>query len=192
MKRIFIAIKIEADQRLLEMISSFKKGLKEDSVKWTEPENLHITLAFLGDTHEGKINSISSMLTEKCSGSGKFDMVLKGAGLFKNIKDPRIIWTAIEPSGKLTDLYSSVMGGLKDLDINIEERHFKPHLTLGRVRSIKNTEILKSLIAMYQDTEIQKTEVSEVILYESILKQSGAVYKVIAKCSLDQRSVSLF
>ena len=184
MKRIFIAIRIEAQERLIEMISSLKRGLKEENIRWTDLDNLHITLAFIGDMDENKIGSVSSMLTEKCSGSAPFNLVLRGAGLFRNMNDPRVIWTGIEPSGMLIHLNSSIMDGLNDIHINIEKRPFTPHLTLGRVKNIKNREMLKSLIAGYENAEIQKMEVSAVILYESILKQSGAIYKIITRSSL--------
>jgi 2'-5' RNA ligase len=184
MKRIFIAVKIEAGETLIKMISSFRDGLKNENIKWIAPDNLHITLAFLGDTQEDKIKAIITILKEICERSVEFEIEIKGTGVFKNIKDPRVIWTGIEPSEKLIQLHHMIRIGLKDTAINIEDRHFKPHLTLGRIRNLTDIRALNTHIAEYQNREIQKVPVSDVILYESILHHSGPVYTPIIKVDL--------
>jgi 2'-5' RNA ligase len=185
MKRIFIALKVETGETLLTMIYSLKSGLSKDIIKWVNPDNIHITLSFLGDTEERKIKSISSMLNEKCKGSGKFELIIKGSGVFRNLSDPRIIWTGIEPSEKLMNLYEIIMNGLEGLDIKLEDRPFKPHLTIGRIKHLNDKEALKALIEQFQYSEIQIIPVNEVILYESILLQSGPVYKPLEKFNLE-------
>lgn len=187
MKRVFIAVKIDPGATLMEMISDFRTVLKDERIKWTETENFHITLAFLGDTEEEKIKDVAGMLKEICSGKGDFEMVIKGAGVFRNLKDPRIIWTGIEHSENLVKLFESVKLGLLNTGITLEERPFNPHLTLGRIKSIKNYDSLKSLIAGYVNTELQKQPVKEVILYESLLFHSGPVYKPLRKFVLTDK-----
>lgn len=184
MKRIFIAVKIDRGDTLINMISDFRTTLKDEKIKWTETENFHITLAFLGDTEEDKIKAVGKMLRGVCVGSGDFEIVIKGAGVFKNLKDPHIIWTGIEPLDKLSKLHESIKFGLKETGITIEERTFSPHLTLGRIKSINNNDTLKSLIIRYMNTELQIQPVSEVILFESVLFNSGPVYKPIEKFAL--------
>ena len=185
MKRIFIAFKVEAGVTLLGMFSDLKSGLQNDNIKWTSIDNIHITLAFLGDTQENLINDISIMLAEKCGGNGKFSLTLKGCGLFRNFSDPRIIWTGIEPSDRLIQLNKSIMDGLKVLNIKMEDRPYNPHLTLGRIKHLNDKDLLKSLIDRFQNTELQAVSLSEVILYESILLQSGPIYKPLAKFTLE-------
>jgi len=184
MRRIFIALKVEPSDKLLSIISSLKKELCKDSIKWTNPANIHVTLAFLGDTEENMINNVRLMLKEKCEGTGKFELVLKGTGLFRNLSDPRIIWTGLVPSEKLVQLNEIVMNGLKEVNIKLEERPYNPHLTIGRIKHINNKEVLKSLIEKFQNSEIQVVPVDEILLYESILLQSGPVYKPIASFRL--------
>jgi 2'-5' RNA ligase len=86
MKRIFIAVKIDPGETLLNVISSFKTGLKDEQIKWTESENFHITLAFLGDTEDAKVKAIYNMLRPTCEGFGEFEIMIKGAGVFKNFR----------------------------------------------------------------------------------------------------------
>ena len=185
MKRIFIAIKIEAGDSLLKMISSYRTSLNKDQIKWTDTAKIHITIAFLGNTEDKTINAIISMMEEKCKGFSQFELILKGSGIFRNINDPRIIWTGIEPSEKLCQLNNLIMSGLKELKIKIENRPYKPHLTIGRIKHLNNVESLIALIEEYQNYEIQLVPVNKVILYESILLSAGPVYKPLIKVNLE-------
>ena len=180
MKWIFIAIKAEAGETLFKMVSSLKSGLVNESIRWTSLNNIHITLAFLGDTEENMIKMISSKLKGSCEGSGKFELTIRGTGVFKNLSDPRIIWAGIEPSEKLIQLYSTIIDGLNEAGIKMEQRPFKPHLTLGRIKYLNDKLSLKNLLDIYQNAEIQKVPVNEVIIYESILKPTGPIYKPVA------------
>jgi RNA 2',3'-cyclic 3'-phosphodiesterase len=184
MKRIFVAIKVDAGQELLKMIAFLKEELGGDLIKWTHIGNIHVTLVFLGDTDENKIAGISAMLAGICRGYGAFQLNLKGCGIFKNIRDPRIIWTGIRPSDKLSALNDSITSGLRDLKIDIEDRPYNPHLTIGRIKKIHDSELLGSLMNKYQNREIQIVQVNEIILFESILLPAGPQYKPLAKFSL--------
>ncbi|HUX58809.1 MAG TPA: RNA 2',3'-cyclic phosphodiesterase [Bacteroidales bacterium] len=184
MKRIFIALKIDPEVPLLKIISSLKSDLIIEKIKWTSIDNIHITLAFPGNTEEKDIEIIKAMLTEKCEGFGKFELIIKGAGVFKNLSDPRVIWVGIELSEKLFQLNNVIIKGLRDAGSNIEYRPFKPHLTIGRIKYINNKTALKTYTDKYQNTEIQRFQVKEVILYESILKQTGPVYNPICNFKL--------
>lgn len=184
MRRIFIAIKVEAGEPLLNIISSLKSGLIKDTIKWTSIDNIHITLVFLGDTEDDMIENVRLMLKEKCKGSGKFDLYLKGCGIFRSINDPRIIWTGVETSDSLVTLNESVQTGLRELGIRLEGRPYNPHLTIGRIKHLNDITLLKSLVDRYRNFEIQIVNVNEIILYESILLQSGPIYKPLEKISL--------
>jgi 2'-5' RNA ligase len=119
------------------------------------------------------------LLTERCTGLGEFGIVLRGIGVFKNFRDPRIIWAGTEPSESLFRLNDVIVSGLKYKGINTEERSFNPHLTLGRIKMIRPQKNLKLILDKYMDLEIQKVSVSEVILYESILTTQGPLYRPI-------------
>jgi len=184
MKRVFIAVKVKPESGLLRMISTLKSVLSAENIRWVDPVNIHITLAFLGDTGEEKIKILTGMLKDKCSGFQEFDFQLAGTGVFKNYRDPRVIWAGIKSPEKLFALENKIAEGLKSTGFINEEHRFKPHLTLGRVKSVSNTENLKNILDRYSDTEFQKVEVKDVILYESILLQTGPIYKPLGNYSL--------
>lgn len=184
MKRVFIAVKVDPDTGLMRMISTLKSALLKENIRWVDPVNIHITMAFLGDTEDEKIKILAGMLKERCSGFAEFDFMLAGAGVFKNYRDPRIIWAGIKSPEKLYALENKISEGLKSTGFVIEEREFKPHLTLGRIKSCKDTGNLKTFLERYKDIEFQKVEVKEVILYESILTLTGPIYKSLGSYSL--------
>ncbi len=184
MKRVFIAIKIEAGGELLKMLSTFKALLASEKIKWVDPANIHLTLAFLGDTEERRIKILGVMLKEKCTGFNDFEFILEGAGVFRNYRDPRVIWTGIRTSDRLTELNNTLADGLKENGFNVEERPFRPHLTIGRIRSVADTGNLENVLEKYRETEFQAVSAKEVILFESILMQTGPLYKPLGKFGL--------
>jgi len=184
MKRVFIAVKAEPGPELLEAVASLKAQLASESIKWTELINAHLTLAFLGDTEEKKIKILSEMLEKKCTGFHVFSFTIAGTGIFKNYRDPRVIWAGIKSSEQLIKLSETIKSGLRENDFPVEERDFSPHLTLGRIRSIKNNQGLRRAVERYSNAEFQTVLVKEVILFESILMQTGPIYKPLGKFSL--------
>jgi 2'-5' RNA ligase len=183
MKRTFIAIRIEPEAGLLRVISSIKTLLANENIKWVDPANIHLTLSFLGDTEEKRIKLLSEMLIEKCTGFGEFEFVLVGTGVFKSFRDTKVIWTGIKDPENLTLLNNSIIEGLKESGFPVEDRPFKPHLTLGRIRSVRDAGYLTIVLEKHKE-EFQKVQVSEVILFESILQQTGPIYKPLGKFSL--------
>jgi 2'-5' RNA ligase len=184
MKRIFIALKIIPGALLMRMHASLKALLGNEKITWVDPANIHLTLAFLGDTEDDLIKVVSIMLKKTCTGFGEFKFNLVGTGIFKNFNDPRVIWIGIERNEKLLQLNNLIMTGLKDAGFKLEDRPYRPHLTLGRIKFLRDNNALKKALEKYQDKPIQQVHVEEVILYESILKPTGPVYKPIGKFSL--------
>ena len=184
MKRTFIAVKIEIGEKLKEIISILRRELKNDSVKWVDPDNMHITLAFLGDTGDETIKKVSSVVTKSCSGFGDFTFTISGLGIFKSLNDPRVIWAGIAGYDKFTSLHTIIKNGLEETDFKTEDRQFNPHLTLGRIKFLQSTRQLEELINRYSKTIFQQVSVSEIVFYESILQQSGHVYWPIEKFRL--------
>jgi 2'-5' RNA ligase len=124
------------------------------------------------------------MLHEICADLTPFELMMKGTGVFRSYSDPRIIWTGIEPSDRLKQLNELIISGLRNLNIDPGDKPFNPHLTLGRIKHLNNKDSFKILIQQYQNTDIQKIPVTEVVLFESILLSTGPVYKPIIKVQL--------
>jgi RNA 2',3'-cyclic 3'-phosphodiesterase len=176
MKRTFIAVKVEAGTELLKLFSVLKNELKYDSIKWTDPNQIHLTLVFLGDTSEENIKRVSSMLSEISGGVSKFSFKIAGVGVFRTLNDPRVIWAGIERSDELENLFRVIRSGLDRMGVALDERPFRPHLTLGRIKKVKEKGDLEKLIKQYENKVFQDVKVSEIIFYESFLKPTGSLY----------------
>jgi 2'-5' RNA ligase len=149
-----------------------------------DPGNIHITLAFLGDTEVERIKDLGMMLEEVCKGFGQFTFNLVGTGLFKNYRDPRVIWIGIDDAKELLKLNNDVIKGLSRSGFIIENKPFRPHLTIGRVKSINNRDQLQTNMERYHEIKFQTVTVNEIILFESILRPSGPQYIPIQYFSL--------
>jgi 2'-5' RNA ligase len=182
--RTFIAIEIPAS--ILEKISSFQNMLKmyNADVRWVRPESIHLTLKFLGDVEQKSIDRLNSAIQDASKRIDPFMVSICGAGTFPNDRRPRIIWVGVkEGIQKLELLVSNLEDCLSKLGFNKEEKRFRPHLTLGRVRSIHN--INSTIEAMYSsEFKGGMFEASEIVLMKSDLKPTGAVYNILKKTKL--------
>ena len=179
MKRTFIAIKIPFAKQEMGIITDIKDALKKEKIKWVESWNLHITLFFLGDTDDNIIQPLTEKLVKQLKTTKYFNLVLKGLGVFKSIRDPKVIWIGINKSSELQMLKNEIDAIMFDFGFKANEREFKPHLTLGRVKFIHNKTEFKDLIEKYKETEFGKVVIDKVIFYESRLTPQGPVYKTI-------------
>jgi 2'-5' RNA ligase len=180
MKRTFIGVRVDASGELKAAISNLRSGLKNEDIKWVDISNMHVTLAFIGSTEEPMIKRIESMLINDFESFGIINFQLIGFGVFRNFKDPRIIWTAIENPDSLIITHEKVKRGLEELNIKLEDKQFKPHLTVARIKNLKDKDNLQKLILKYSDIPFQGVTIPEIVYYESVLLPSGPLYKPIS------------
>lgn len=182
MWRLFIAIELPHDVQAA--LTTLQKGLKPQTppgtVRWVQPEGIHLTLKFLGDVPAIKRDTIQTALEKAVQDHAMFDAYLGKLGCFPNLKRPRVIWVGIESRpNAITALRDSVEKHIAPLGFPTEDRPFNPHLTLGRVRrEAQNVQVAKlgDLIASAPAPEQRQWEINGVSLMRSELKPTGAVY----------------
>ena len=184
MRRTFIAIDIPATVKLKKLLELLRVDLREEKIRWVNPEILHITLSFLGDTSEEQINYISEQLEKICSGYSSIELHFKEPGVFPNLRKPRVFWIGMERNEILVNLQGAIEVMLRDYGINRENKPFSPHLTIARIKRIENIDNLKYWLKKYRGKTIQKTKIGEVIYYESRLTSDGPIYNSIKKFPL--------
>jgi len=184
MKRTFIAIKIPLTDNVSKIYQHIKVGLKDEKVKWVEEQNLHITILFLGDTDENDIEIICDELSLRLREFNSFLLKLTGTGVFKNIYNPKALWLGTKESVNLKELYEFIVNVIASKGFEIQKKNFKPHITIGRTKLIKNISNFRKLIESFKEKEIDQIKISEVYYYESILTSKGPWYNVIRKFNL--------
>ena len=176
MKRTFIAIDIPVSREIKEILQLFAHRLESERIKWLKEDNLHLTLKFLGDTNEEKIEHIGSKLRQLATQSLQFSLTIKNAGVFKSLARPTIVWLGFEESDPLGLLKNTIEKEISALDYPEEQRKFTPHLTIGRIKSLKNKKALQQIVQEFQQKTILQFTVAEIIFYESILSYNGPEY----------------
>jgi 2'-5' RNA ligase len=185
MQRTFIAVKVEPENEMMECILELRNILKAEKIKWVDPQNLHITLRFLGDTNLQQADQTKKLLEEVAGSSEPPEVVFKGLGIFRNIRDPRVLWIGMDPGRILPKLKTGVDRGLAKIGFLPEAREFHPHLTLARLKNIRDTELLRQQLMKYRDTVYQVVQINELIYYESILRPEGPSYLPLTKVSFN-------
>lgn len=181
MKRLFVAIKIEPEKKFFEQLNQIKGSLYRERIKWVEEHNVHITIKFLGETDERKIDDIERELNSIWHLA--FSICLKNLGVFGSRYDPRVIWVGIEPYDQLVSLMKSVHSAMVPLGFEPDRQNLVPHLTLGRIKELRDKAKFQKTMEAFRELKSEEMRINEFILYESILKKEGPEYrplKVIA------------
>jgi len=182
--RSFIAI--ELPEKVKSALAELQQELKKcrADIRWVKPENIHLTLKFLGDTDARSIDRIIDAVKAACSIYSRFDLEAKGAGVFPDMRAPRVLWAGISDSDSLSGLQRDIEDGLAALGFSPEKRRFRPHLTIGRLRSSAGMESLYDKIEGDKDISLGSIEVKSIFLIKSELTPSGAEYTKIAGIDL--------
>ncbi|UCH71793.1 MAG: RNA 2',3'-cyclic phosphodiesterase [Thermoplasmatales archaeon] len=178
----FIAIEINAFKKLIEFEKEIKKTYAD--VKIVEPENIHITLKFLGNTDESKTDQIEEIIKDAVKEVKPFKIRLKGTGVFPNKSYMKVIWVGIENGDKIILIANEINEKLVEIGFEKEKRKFSAHLTIARVRSAKNKERLLQKIQKYECVEFGDMEVKSVTLKNSDLTPKGPIYTTLKEIKL--------
>ncbi|REK12308.1 MAG: RNA 2',3'-cyclic phosphodiesterase [Planctomycetota bacterium] len=184
--RTFIAVEIpgEIKQRAARMIGELRAAPAK--VKWVEPAHMHWTLKFLGNIDMLEIPAVCDAVKEAVEPLACFDVEAKGAGAFPDPRRPRTVWVGMgEGSEKMVELHDAVEFELAKLGYRSENRRFRPHLTIGRVRqSPAGIPELGRLIQEHADFEGGVSLVDEVVVFSSVLGRDGPTYDPLCHVEL--------
>ena len=186
--RCFIAI--DFCQDTLQQVIWIQNQLSKDGfqeIRWMKADNLHITLKFLGDTSVGKITELTNKIDEVCATTQSFELSYEKMGVFPGWANPRILWLGFEKSAQLHSLAEKIETVCNELGFEAEKKSFSPHLTIGRFNRdfpLHKTALLQEKCNLLVFA-ITKEKITNVHLYRSILKPSGAEYSRIHSSKLN-------
>ncbi|MCL4305968.1 RNA 2',3'-cyclic phosphodiesterase [bacterium] len=176
--RLFVAIMLPDDWQRILKLPQEKIGWLGRGVKWVEPENLHLTLKFLGETPDSLLPQITDALMECGRAVDSFKIAIQGVGTFPNKQRPRAYWAGLSQSKALTDLQQIVDDRMSDLGFEPEEKKFVPHLTVARIKEPIGKERMTSAFLSF-DLRSESFSVTHFSLVQSLLRQEGPVYTVL-------------
>ena len=191
-RRLFVALEPPEPvrRRLAAVAEELRRGAgrARDEVRWVPPENVHLTIQFLGAVPEERVAAIEQALRDAAAGARPLSLSLRGAGGFPNARRPRVLWAGLEGDvAPLAALAADLGARLAKLGLPPEERPFSPHLTLGRARDGRGAPGLAGALARAAQAEATPWRAAELVLFESHLSPRGPRYEPIARVPLAAR-----
>lgn len=187
--RSFIAVELpgELKQALTQLQGKFKSA-GSLPVRWVDPNNIHLTLKFLGDVDVAITGRITLALEEAVRGTPPFNIEASGLGVFPNMNRIQIIWVGLHGDlEKLGQLQKRIEASLKPLGFPPEGRPFTPHLTIARVRDFARPEERQKLGQLISATSFEdkyRISVNAIHLIKSQLTREGPIYTKISTITL--------
>ncbi|MDI6781253.1 MAG: RNA 2',3'-cyclic phosphodiesterase [bacterium] len=182
--RTFIALLIndELKNRLKQIQEKLR--LANADVKWIAPEEMHLTLKFLGNTGISQIDDIFKAVSEVAGNFPPILISLSSVGAFPCVNCPQIIWVGIDEGKEIIcEINHCLENKLAMLGFKKEKKRFNPHLTVGRVKGLKGfTELTKRIVSV--ETPVERMLVSDIHIMKSQLTPQGAIHSVLERIAL--------
>lgn len=190
MKRLFIGVPIESET-VEQAVKSWRTEqlLYGNKLNWVKPESWHITLLFLGDIKESEVTFLELVIEESFRSVHAFSTRLIGTGVFPHQGNPKVLWIGLENLQLLMPAYSHMMEFLRQYGLTFNNKPLYPHLTLARIQSLENSTSFESFLTQNRRSPFRSVTINHVVLYESILKYNGPVYKplFVYRLKIDQQ-----
>jgi len=167
---------------VIRVQQEMQRLVSRDAVRWTKPEQFHLTLRFLGDVAVERVAALQEAINAVCRGDPALHLRAQGLGFFPKARSPRVIWVGVNDNeGRLVDLQKKMEGAVQPFTQEPGAEKFSGHVTLGRVKFLKQPEIEK-LAAHAQavsDRLFGEWTANEIEIIRSRLLPAGAVHSVL-------------
>jgi 2'-5' RNA ligase len=176
-KRLFFAVELSNSVKAAAYSLVGATGLSPDQVRWIHRENLHLTLKFLGDVNTEVVPAIIAAAQQVFTAAEPLRFEVVGMGVFPNHEQPRVVWLGVEGEvDSLATVVDHLGDALNPFGLKKEERHYTPHITIGRVRSSGGRGRLLRLVREAHSVNFGELHIRSVSLYESRLRPGGSIY----------------
>ena len=175
--RAFIAIGLPANVKaaLGDVAAALAAGVPRGAVRWVRPEQIHLTLRFLGDTPIDRLPALAAALDDVAGRQASFALRLTTTGCFPNAHRPRVVWVGLGgEAAALAALVADLNAALGALGLPPEDKPFRAHLTLGRVKDGRGAQDMPLAV----DVPALPIPVAALHLIQSDLRPDGPVYTV--------------
>jgi len=184
MKRLFAAIKVNPNENLIRTYREMKNSLQHEKINWVQEQNIHITLKFFGETAEDKIDEICETLEDAAQRHKPFELQLKNIGIFGSSYNPRVIWFGMSEGTQIENLANDVLDSVEEIGFERDRQNFRPHVTVGRIKLIKDKRYFQQSIDKLKAEYLQDVKVNSFYLFESKLKPQGPIYEIVDEFKL--------
>ncbi len=176
--RVFVAIEIPREVR--DALTSLSDKWKQSGARasWVRPENMHLTLRFLGEVTREQMQHMAEMLAAAYAAIPALTLAARGAGAFPNRRKPGVLWVGVQAlSGDLAAVQQCAEDAARTIGLPPDTKAFHPHLTLARIRDARHIGALPELIAAAEHFDGGAFTADAVSLFESELRPGGPIYR---------------
>lgn len=188
MARIRTFIALDVDRAIRQRLLALQETLVPTAagVKWVEPNNIHVTLLFLGEVFDREVPAVCQAVAETCADFSPFPLAIERLGGFPDARRPRILWAGLgEGTEEVCDLHDALEKPLLELGCyRREDRKYTPHLTIGRMKSERPSPQLAAALAQHANWHGGRQLVREVLVMSSELAAAGPTYTVMSRVPL--------
>ncbi|PIV70270.1 MAG: RNA 2',3'-cyclic phosphodiesterase [Euryarchaeota archaeon CG01_land_8_20_14_3_00_38_12] len=175
--RAFISADIGALPGIVKVLDDLKNT--DADLKLVEPENIHLTLKFLGEIDEKMVDEIAGVMEKSVKEVSPFRIKLRGVGVFPSMDYMRVLWVGLKDAEKLGIIAERLENGLSNLGFKKEKRRFSPHVTIGRVKSSRNKDELQNFLNENTKKDFGEFDVKCIRLKKSVLTPKGPEYSTV-------------
>lgn len=179
--RTFVAVLL--DEEIRRRISEVQERARQlaPGLKWVSPENFHATLKFLGNVRSDKLRAVQSAMDEVAASLPAFDISIRAMGVFPTPRRPRVVWVGVEEGAEqLIALAKAVEDRLVKAGFEREDKPFRSHITIGRVRENKPVPGLTEGLEEIDASDLGTQRVAHVHVMESVLRPGGPSYSPLS------------
>ncbi|KUG22579.1 2'-5' rna ligase [hydrocarbon metagenome] len=184
--RAFLAI--EPPEDILQKISGLQDKLRREisgRISWTRPQGQHLTLKFFGDISREDINNISAAVQKRVVAERKLNLKVEKMGVFPDARKPGVLWCGVTGDvEKLIALQKKLDSDFAALGFPAEERSFKAHLTLARIKDPRDIAGMSEALKKHGEFTAGDFVADKLFLFQSNLSPQGAVYTKLAEFAL--------
>lgn len=186
MKRLFIATKIELDERYFTLMKNLQRQLAGDKIVWVDSKLQHLTLRFLGQTPEEQIPKLKRIMNDVANHNTSFSMKMDKLGVFGSRYAPSVLWLGFSEFELYRQLFDQLETKILDLGFEPNHGNVVPHITLGRIKETQSKKFFWEIIEKNKPDFTQTISIEEITLYQSRLQPTGPIYTPLHTARLKQ------
>lgn len=189
MKRTFLAIHIPCGTEFPALTQRLQRNLEHErrNINWCKPDQIHLTLKFVGDTPEQDIPKIIEACQQVAQKHQPFTMDFNRTGFFGSNHSPRVLWLGMkdEPQA-LYELEADILDAFDGLGYLRDRQNFVPHLTVCRIKQLVDKPFFQQICQGIEQKTYLHADVKEMVYLQSFLQPTGAFYKTLKRIPLGE------
>jgi 2'-5' RNA ligase len=182
--RTFLALDI--DEHIRRRLLAVRDELRADGkVTWVGPDQLHVTLKFLGDVPDERLGDVCELAAAVAATVPVFEFDIRGVIATPAHGELRMLWAGVaDTTGQMSKLRQGLDAALADMGLHEEQRQFRPHITLARIKYLADPRAVRAAVALMRDRDFGMQHALELAAYTSQLTRDGPLYAAVARCPL--------